>query len=208
MCQTKAVGFNPAVIHELCKLGEMKIKKGLVLEKDTEKLVGFLDLGDEDLNCASFSNPQELASHVFVYYVRGDIKFCLGYFATRTMDSKCCGTGNLWDFRKFVGLQETCGTSGNLWDFMTRLLYQLMDEGGTTTTATICHYHHHNHHHLSLSSGTTTTNCHYQPAQPLPTVTIIRHNHHQLSLSSGTTHHHLSLSSGTTIPNCHCFGNR
>ena len=162
----------------------MKIKKGLVLEKDTEKLVGFLDLGDEDLNCASFSNPQELASHVFVYYVRGDIKFCLGYFATRTMDSKCCGTGNLWDFRKFVGLQETCGT---LWrDYYTNWWTKEAPPQPPPsvtiiiTTTTICHYHH----------------------QPPPSVTIIittTTNYHTINITITTNCHTINITTTTIV---------
>ena len=94
-----SAGFNPDVIAELTKLAaplreyqryiclsfdEMKIKENLVFDKHTEKLVGFVDLGDPDVNFSNF--PENvLASHALVFYVRGiasDLKFALAYFAT------------------------------------------------------------------------------------------------------------------------------
>ena len=96
-------GFNPAVIDELIKttktlkdcqrnivlsFDEMKIQENLVYDKYSGNLVGYVDLGDPDINYSSFDNADELASHVMVFYIRGlasDLKFELGYFGTRGM---------------------------------------------------------------------------------------------------------------------------
>ena len=93
-------GFNPEVINELTKLAlplkdhqrfvcvsfdEMKVQENLVFDKSTNKLVGFVDLGDPDLNYASFQDNDTIAKYAFVFYVRGiasDLKFSLAYFAT------------------------------------------------------------------------------------------------------------------------------
>ena len=98
-------GFNPAVINELKKqveklkdhqrkvvisLDEMKIQENLVYDKYSGNLVGFVDLGDPDLNYAMFSDTNALATHVMVFYLRGissDLKFELGYFGTKGMCS-------------------------------------------------------------------------------------------------------------------------
>lgn len=100
------VGFINEIIEELNKLAqpltghqryvtlafdEMKIKENLVFDQHHDELIGFVDLGDPDINYGTFSNVEELASHVLMYYVRGissDLKFCLGYFATDGISSE------------------------------------------------------------------------------------------------------------------------
>ena len=94
-------GFNPAVVQELIKtcnsfhgsqrnvvlsFDEMKIKENLVFDKYTGDLVGYVDLGDPDLNYASFDNCDDLATHVLVFYVTGlasKLKFELCYLGTK-----------------------------------------------------------------------------------------------------------------------------
>ena len=89
------------VIEELCKttetlqsfqqfivlsFDEMKIQQNLVFDKQSGELIGYVDLGDSENNFSTFDNEDDLATHVMVYYVRGlpsDLKFALGYFATR-----------------------------------------------------------------------------------------------------------------------------
>ena len=89
-------GFNPAVIQELIKttelftghqrnivlsFDEMKIQGNLVYDKYSGDLVGCVDLGDPDLNYASFKNQYDLATHVLVFYITGltsKLKFELG----------------------------------------------------------------------------------------------------------------------------------
>ena len=98
-------GFNMEVIEELCKttetlqsfqrfvvlsFDEMKIQQNLVFDKHSGELIGYVDLGDPEKNFSTFDNEDDLATHVMVYYVRGlasDLKFALGYFATRNIYS-------------------------------------------------------------------------------------------------------------------------
>eukprot|EP00794_Sanderia_malayensis_P015485 gene15485-17063_t len=94
-------GFNPQVINELIEtvsmlkgvqryivisIDEVKIQENLVYDKHTGELIGFVDLGDTDLNYSCFDDVDQLASHALVYYVRGlasDLKFSFAYFATK-----------------------------------------------------------------------------------------------------------------------------
>ena len=96
---TPSPGFNHKVIEELCKIAcplkgfqrfvclsfdEMKIQENFVFDKNTERLVGFVDLGDPELNYANFQE-EVIAKYAFVFYVRGiasDLKYSLVYFAT------------------------------------------------------------------------------------------------------------------------------
>ena len=99
------VEFNLKLIAELCSLtkdfsnlqgyiclafDEMKIQSNLVYNQYSGKLIGYVDLGDPDINYTTFMKDNELATHALVYYVRGiaiDLKFCLSYFATNQIKS-------------------------------------------------------------------------------------------------------------------------
>ena len=64
----------------------MKIQEDLVFNKHTGELVGFVDLGDADLNFSTFKKVENVASHCMVFYLRGlasDLKFSMAYFATK-----------------------------------------------------------------------------------------------------------------------------
>lgn len=64
---------------------EMKIQSNLVFDKHTNELIGIVDLGDATVNYATLDNIDELATHVLVFYVRGqeaELKFCAAYHAT------------------------------------------------------------------------------------------------------------------------------
>lgn len=50
---------------------EMKIKSNLVFDKHTGELIGFLDLGDMDVNYDLFKNKEKLATHALVFFDRG-----------------------------------------------------------------------------------------------------------------------------------------
>ena len=94
------VGFNKEVIHELKGLDEnlfdvqryvvlsfdeMKVQAKLVFDKHNGELIGFLDLGDPDVNFAELEKLDSLATHALVLFVRGlasDLKFSLAYFTT------------------------------------------------------------------------------------------------------------------------------
>ena len=47
----------------------MKTQDDLVWDKHTGELIGFVDLGDPDLNYATLKNNNELATHVLVFLV-------------------------------------------------------------------------------------------------------------------------------------------
>lgn len=90
---------------------EMKIKSNLVFDKNSEQLIGFVDLGDPELNFNCYDDQKELATHTLVFYIRGlctDLKYSLAHFATDGI------TGVelipiFWDAVSY--LEKTC----NLW---------------------------------------------------------------------------------------------
>ena len=62
----------------------MKIRSNLVYHKESGELIGFVDLGDPDVNYSTLQEENELATHAFVFFVRGlatDLSFNLAYFA-------------------------------------------------------------------------------------------------------------------------------
>ena len=97
---TPCVGFNPGVIADLVKIckdfteldkfvvlsfDEVKIQSGLIFNKHTGKVIGFVDLGDEDMNSATLSKPTNMATHVLSFHLRnfyGQLKFNMGFVAT------------------------------------------------------------------------------------------------------------------------------
>ena len=66
----------------------MKIQSKLVFDKHSNELIGFVDLGEEELNVCSGSS--DIATHSLVFFVRGaasDLKYALGYFLTKDVTS-------------------------------------------------------------------------------------------------------------------------
>ena len=66
-------------------MDEMKIQEKLVWDKDNGELIGYVDLGNIDLNYATLSKVTTVASHVFVFLIRSIVnpfKFSLANFAT------------------------------------------------------------------------------------------------------------------------------
>ena len=66
-------------------MDEMKIQENLVWDKNTGDLIGFVDLGDTDLNYATLKKSDEIATHVLVFLVRSivnPLKFSFANFAT------------------------------------------------------------------------------------------------------------------------------
>ena len=116
-------GFNPEVIQELIKVAtpleghqryvvlsfdEMKIKENLVYDKYTGQLIGYVDLGDPELNFSSFKDHNVLATHVLVLYIRGiasDLKFEVGYFGTKDVTAHQI---MLTFWRAISILEDTC----------------------------------------------------------------------------------------------------
>lgn len=98
-------GFQEGVIEELKSItnsyfdvqrfvvllfDEMKVLSNLVFDKVTGELIGFVDLGDPDVNFAVLEKADEIASHALVFLIRGvctQLKFSLAYFATSGVTS-------------------------------------------------------------------------------------------------------------------------
>ena len=94
-------GFNHEIINELKNkikdfsdierfmvilFDEMKIQENLVWSKHTGDLIGFVDLGDVNLNYATLQETNTIASHVLAFLLRSVVnpfKFSLANFATR-----------------------------------------------------------------------------------------------------------------------------
>ena len=68
----------------------MKIQSNLVYNKYSGELIGYVDLGDPDINYTTFVGDDELATHALINYVCGiatELTFCLSYFATNGIKS-------------------------------------------------------------------------------------------------------------------------
>ena len=94
------VCFNRPVIAELNRLtsthkgierfaclvfDKIKVKSNLVFNKYNGKLIGFVDLGDPELNYCTFTDSDQLATHALIYHVRAlclSLNFSLVSFAT------------------------------------------------------------------------------------------------------------------------------
>ena len=48
----------------------MKIQEDLVWDKHTGDLIGYVDLGDTELNYATLKKSEEVATHMLVFLVR------------------------------------------------------------------------------------------------------------------------------------------
>ena len=93
-------GFPREIIDNLCEItkdysnveryivllfDEMKIRSNLVFNKHTEKLIGFLDLGDPQINYNMLEDESKLATYVLCFYLRGiatNLKYSFAHFAT------------------------------------------------------------------------------------------------------------------------------
>ena len=95
-------------------LDEMKIKSNLVFDKHTGELIGFLDLGDPDVNYSTLDcEKNTLASHVLVFFLRGlatNLKYSYAYFATDEISS----TQLVPIFWKLLLVLNFCATYGSL----------------------------------------------------------------------------------------------
>ena len=93
--QLKDIVQNISNIEKYCiiLMDEMKIQEDLVWDKHTGDLIGFVDLGDTELNYATLKNTEEFASHVLVFLVRSivnPLKFSLANFSTDNANSSLC----------------------------------------------------------------------------------------------------------------------
>ena len=94
-------GFNPAIVSELAEktanfsdieryvtilFDEMKIQENLVWDKHTGELIGFVDLGDINVNFATLKNVEKLATHVLVFLIKSVVNPLSYSFATFATD--------------------------------------------------------------------------------------------------------------------------
>eukprot|EP00794_Sanderia_malayensis_P001698 gene1698-1892_t len=120
---------------------EVKIKDNLDWDKYTGNLLGFVDLGDPDINFDCIEEERQLATHMLVIYIRGictDLKYPFANFATNTATSSqlfpifwnCLFyleiSCNLW-----VVAVVSDGASAN------RKFYKLHDKVGNQTTGEV-----------------------------------------------------------------------
>ena len=93
-------GFNPAVVKELATktssfsesekfvtilFDEMKVQEDLVWDKNTGNLIGYVDLGDDDINQGVLKDCEKLASHILVFLVKSiknPMSYSFANFAT------------------------------------------------------------------------------------------------------------------------------
>ena len=82
--------FEPVEKYAILLMDEMKIQENLVWDKHTGDLIGFVDLGDTELNYATLQNTDQIASHVLGFLVRSIVnpmKFSVANFATTNATS-------------------------------------------------------------------------------------------------------------------------
>ena len=93
-------GFNKNIINELKNktknfsdnekffvilMDEMKIQSNLVWDKHAGELIGYVDLGDTELNYATLEKTDNIATHILTFLIRSIVnpfKFRLANFAT------------------------------------------------------------------------------------------------------------------------------
>ena len=66
-------------------MDEMKTQENLAWDKHNGELIGYVDLGDIDLNYATLSKVTTVASHVLVFLIQSIVnlfKFSIVSFAT------------------------------------------------------------------------------------------------------------------------------
>ena len=113
----KTSNFSDAEKHVVLLLDEMKIQENLVWDKHTGELIGYVDLGDEDLNFASLENVETIATHILVFMLRSvvnPLKFSLASFAT-TVNHISSVISNILESCWYLRIKmQTEGNCGNM----------------------------------------------------------------------------------------------
>ena len=78
----KTAAFAPQERYIVISFDEMKIQEDLVWDKNTGELIGFVDLGDVEVNYGTLPKSQELASHVLVFLIKSIVNPLSYSFAT------------------------------------------------------------------------------------------------------------------------------
>ena len=71
-------------------MDKIKIQENLVWDKHTGELIGYVDLGDIELNYAALPRVNEITSHVMVFLVQSIVnpfKFKLANFVTKDIQA-------------------------------------------------------------------------------------------------------------------------
>lgn len=66
-------------------IDEMKVQEDLVWDKNSGELIGFIDLGDEEINQSILKDDKKLATHIMVFMVKSiknPLSFSFANFAT------------------------------------------------------------------------------------------------------------------------------
>ena len=66
----------------------MKIQEDLVWDKHTGELIGFVDLGDMNVNYATLHNVKELVTHVLVFLVKSIVNLSYSFATTGSTSYK------------------------------------------------------------------------------------------------------------------------
>ena len=83
--QNKTKNFSDVEKFMVLLMDEMKIQSNLVWDKHTGELIGYVDLGDIELNYAALEKTDNLANHILAFLIRSVVnpfKFSLANFAT------------------------------------------------------------------------------------------------------------------------------
>ena len=81
----KTSNFSAAERFVILLFDEMKVQEDLVWDKHSNELIGYVDLGDTDLNYATLNKVDKLATHVLVFLVKSlvnPLSYSLATFAT------------------------------------------------------------------------------------------------------------------------------
>ena len=87
----KTKGFSDPERYVSIIIDEMKIQEDLVWNKSTGELIGYLDLGDDDINQGILQDEQKLASHIMVFMLKSimnPLSYSFATFATSTATSE------------------------------------------------------------------------------------------------------------------------
>ena len=86
----KTKSFTPEERYVVISFDEMKVQEDLVWDKNTNELIGFVDLGDIDLNYAALKKVDDIATHVLVFLIRSvvnPLSYSFATFATTGVNS-------------------------------------------------------------------------------------------------------------------------
>ena len=67
-------------------IDEIKVHQNLVYYKYAQQLIGYVDIGDPQLNFSTFTDRDALATYILVFYLRGILccfEFAMAYFTTK-----------------------------------------------------------------------------------------------------------------------------